>query len=214
MENQIDNSHFKPINEGLGFHHSQKFSKNKQKEITRSFTSDPTTLDLDRIPVALSPFYASNDSTREMGLNDYKTFDDFEEEESFSIASSSKRLAAWFIDTAAVVVIFMSIVLIISLANSFSLSQLGNIFLAAPMRWIFLFCLLNMFYFTLLEKSTQSTLGKSLMGLFVRTSDESRLSLDHTLVRSLVGLGNIVTLGFLALFGFQDKISETQVLER
>lgn len=216
MDQQIDQSHFKPINSGLGFHHAKKLNKDKSfkdtSEIIRTFKEDPAK-ESERIPTTLSPFYTNSTTTQDIGLDDYQAFEDFDEEVAV-LASPGKRLAAWLIDTA--ILAFSSIIVLglIMIANGFELTDLTSSLLETPMRWIFLFALIHTFYFMIFEKSEFSTPGKRLMGLFVKTTNDSRLSLDHTLVRAVVGLGNIVTIGFLAIFNFQDKISETQVLEK
>lgn len=218
MDQQIDQSHFKPINAGLGFHHAKKLDKNKENnaqsrtEILRSFDEDPA-LENEHFPSTLSPFYTNSSKAQDIGIDDYETFSNFDEEIA-TLASPGKRLSAWLIDSSILVLSSFLVLGLIMMANGFNFQELMDSVLDAPMRWTFLFALIHIFYFMTFEKSELSTPGKRFMGLFIKTTNDSRLSLDHTLVRAVVGLGNIMTLGLLAIFNFQDKISETQVLEK
>lgn len=214
MDQQIENLDFKPLHDGLGFHHSRKFQNKKEDkpDTIRSFSSDPT-LDTQDIPLGLSPFYTNNDNTKDLGYSDYKKFEDFDEE-ILVLAAPNKRLIAWCIDTGIVMGLMVAVLSLISVGNKLSFSEVVSIIKETPMRWTFFFVLVNLFYFTVLEKSSDSTVGKYLMKIKVKSVNDEKLTLDHTLARAVVGIGNILTMGFLAVFSFQDKISETQVIEK
>ena len=69
-----------------------------------------------------------------------------------------------------------------------------------------------LFYFTLLDSS--GTVGKRLMGLqLINLSNSKTMSLKQSFFRALASLLCLMFLGFPFLINFQDKISNTKLIE-
>ena len=64
-------------------------------------------------------------------------------------------------------------------------------------------------YFSIFEKTSQSTLGKNLLGITVVDLDNKSQSFTLLMFRSFVSLMNFVSLGLFSYFDLQNKVSNS-----
>ena len=69
-------------------------------------------------------------------------------------------------------------------------------------------------YFSVFEKTKQSTLGKGLFKLSVVLENDSSPTFLRLFLRTLLGLFNLFTLGLFMSFDWQDKLAGTKVIQR
>ncbi|MBL7665479.1 MAG: RDD family protein [Bacteriovoracaceae bacterium] len=222
---------FKPLTSGLGFHHQKTEVKAAPKKI-----HIPTTVELkirenslaqslekaSQIMLGkeegvdrgdLSPFYSKSQNyapTKEMSSEVVLVSATNEN------AETMERLSAWFVDMAIILVMFgISVLAIVGIAASSSteftkIVTHENIWLVlSPISFFYYF-----FYFTFLDKSEKSTIGKNLMKLKTVAADtESKIDIYQTSSRTFVVLFNILTFGIGGLLDLQNKLTQTRVIQ-
>lgn len=68
------------------------------------------------------------------------------------------------------------------------------------------------FYFTFMDTTKSSSIGKALVNINVRNLEGERASVLRTFLRSILSILNTLLLGLPSLFGALDKITGTKVL--
>ncbi len=225
---EIDFS-FKPITKGLGFHQ-------KKKEISKSV---PTTNELksraaalaetlDRAQKrfngeadsmdrgALAPFYEKIEITKEVKEEFSLKAESFEDSLiSMPVdASLYVRAAAWLLDILLVAFLFLATVAIIFVSTFSNFQNLLGFLFSDGLYLYFmpLLFLYYIFYFSFLEKTQFSTIGKSIFNLKV-VSESQNLSLYQTFSRSIITLFNLFTLGLGSIIDFQGRMTNTKVIK-
>jgi uncharacterized RDD family membrane protein YckC len=229
IDDLLDNFEFKPITEGLGFHHSLK---EKAKVVTElNLRSDSLKKDIqtrvnilskDEIISAssdvnmgeLAPFYNENNSAQT--TPPVLALEEKSEEEFVSIAHMGMRLFAWIIDILVLItsmlVTFASIVFFAELP----MESLSALMISDQISTSFLFIgsLFYIFYFTFLDKTSYSSLGKNILGLKIISQKKSnRVSLAQSFFRVLLSILSLPLLGLPLLLRVQDRLTETQVID-
>lgn len=206
---------FKPITSGLGFHH-QKTTEFRPTMIERTVTVNP--LSQTHPPLKKEMNVYQNDLSLFYGQNPVETPEivseiKLEEEKYYRLATRPQRVFAYFTDLLLVGSIIGIVLTIMARTISMDLLDVWGQYpneitpLVAT-----LFCGFYLIYFSIYEKTNQSTLGKSLFGLRVVTKDNSSLTLASLLLRSTISLLNFVSLGLFSYFDLQSKISASKVI--
>ncbi len=230
LDNILNDLDFKPITEGLGFHHSLK----EQKQVKTDLKSQSENLkrDLDaRVkqmqsqsiqsekPVQmgeLAAFYETEKQGISKDLNDLISV----EAETSEVADVTEtlymaRMIAWFIDITIIssVMLLMATAIYISSGISISLSEIANSREELALSAGVLFSLFYVFYFTVLDMTKFSTLGKRTMGLTVISSSK-RVNLLQSTIRSILTLAGIPFFGMLSILRLVDTASKTRIIKR
>jgi uncharacterized RDD family membrane protein YckC len=207
---------FKPITSGLGFHH-QKATEIKPVMTERivavsplSQPHSPLKKDMNVYQNDLSLFYGQNNSqVAELNIPELK----IPEQKYFRLATKPQRVFAYLTDLFFIGSILGIVLTVMARTISMDLldvwSQYPNEITPLVLT---LFCGFYLIYFSIFEKTNQSTLGKNLFGLRVVTKNDSLLSLASLLLRSIISLLNFVSLGLFSYFDLQSKITDSKVI--
>ena len=217
-----DDNLFKPITEGLGFHHSLKNKNDIKTNLTqksldlredlaaraRELSSRSSQVASQPIQMGeLAPFYGKiEENPLVLKIEDSKT--------ALKSAPMTSRFFAWIFDLAVIFTI-LSVVFIGTLISSGiplnyvreNLFELEFIFSASVM-----FLCFYMFYFSFFDKTKYSSLGKHLIGLHVVDEDNKTISFIASMIRSLITVASILTLGLASILKIQDKLTNTDVM--
>jgi uncharacterized RDD family membrane protein YckC len=221
----LDDFDFKPITKGLGFH-SDKFEdanndlkikrlstpvKKKNHALSKFIESEEQSVDMGD----LSAFY-QNDKTQFETVTDISKSleDEFSnhEEELLISAPAFERVYAWMIDSLVVFLTYTIALMIPFLLLDIlglKITFTRELFIATSPLLISLY----VFYFSFLDKTQYSTLGKSTFSLVVVANDK-KLSLYKSFGRTVISLLSIPSLGLTSLLGLQDKLSNTHVIRK
>jgi uncharacterized RDD family membrane protein YckC len=226
IDNLLENSDlFKPITDGLGFHHSIKEEKEIKQDLAtkkvqlknnlenrakalnmRSTQVEAKTLNMGE----LAPFYneTSVDTAVKLNLN--------KKENLIVETSVEKRFLAWAIDLCVIssllTICVIGIVFIADVPLSFlrvNLLETDILVISGLLSTMF-----YMFYFTFLEKTDFSTLGKRVLNLKVVRGNGEPISMLQSFTRSLLTLISLLTLGFGSVLKIQDKLTDSIVQEK
>lgn len=206
---------FKPITSGLGFNHSKPTDiKPITVEKTVAVSPYQNTMapkkEINVYQSDLSLFYgqASAPVSQEMQI-ERKEID----EKVFSVAPKALRIYAYITDLL-LVSSFLAIMLTV-MARTISMDLL-DVWSSYPNEItplvITLFCGFYILYFSVFEKTSQSTLGKNIFSLRVVTNDNKLLTLSSLILRSVVGILNFASLGLFSYFDLQNKITSSKVI--
>ena len=232
IDNLIDNFDFKPITEGLGFHHSLKDEKEirvdlqKQSKLlksefeTRTESLQSKSVNLAVAPTAnmgdLSPFYETPKTIQTKTILT-EIFEDEVEDEVVAVeASLNSRFYAWAIDFLVLVSVltltFASIIFFAELPL-----EVLNIFMVSseiPESFLAIFLLFFLFYFTFLDKTEYSTLGKRVVGIKVVGTNNENIKLTKSFLRVLISMTSVLLLGLPLILRMQDRLTETSVINK
>ncbi len=128
-------------------------------------------------------------------------------------ASPAMRGFAYLVDTIIVSCLWMITLLFFSFIARFDLRSLVQGQIDAQVLGMagVLFLCFYFFYFTFMDSTQGSSIGKSLVNINVRTLDGKRAGVIRTFSRSLFTLLGFPLAGVPWLIGAQDKVSGTQV---
>ncbi len=214
---------FKPLTDGLGFHHEpqQKNEKSlntlqsRQKSLEQSLNAragkikrESKTQPAQRTMGDLAPFY-NEKKTEPVELNMGHSAETPEQLE----ASSVSRLAAFFLDEAIILSSLAFILMTAALNSGLSLGAIGErlslSFTAANL--LPLLGLFYLFYFSFFDKTKFSTPGKRMMGIRVESLEEGPMTMGQSFSRALV---LAMSLGSFGLIDLHSKLSNTKVIKR
>lgn len=230
FDDSMDDFDFKPITKGLGFHHSLQ-EKSKIKTDLK-MQSESLKADLDERAKKLlgearplknnqnvthmgelSPFYAEPSNVDEIPrLRDiaekkinFRYFD----------APMGIRFKAWMIDISIVFTMF-----VLTICSLFVFAEMPFDILAKVMitndlgpSMLAVFSLFYVLYFSTLDKTPHSTVGKSLCNIRV-IGQHGELTLIQTTLKSLLGLVSVLSMGILTILSLTDQISKTRVIQK
>ena len=205
---------FKPITSGLGFH------QNKTTEIKPTF-QESQSLHMNSMPMPapmarkenqiyqneLSAFYGRETKTAEPVVA-------FKKEKIFRLATKSQRVLAYVLDLG---LILSSVALVLTIMSRLIEKDLIEVWATYPNEItplvLILFTGFYMMYFSIFEKTIQSTLGKNLLGITVVDLDNKNQSFIMLVFRTFVSLMNFVSLGLFSYFDLQNKVSNSKVVK-
>jgi uncharacterized RDD family membrane protein YckC len=199
-EIDLDQITFKPITQGLGFH-----PEKKEIPIIRSKMSTPR---------PTQPFSTTFVSAPNVSAPKAKVAIPKIEVKVLEVAPSSFRLMAFVVDILIVLTGTAITLFILGLGSGLSIEILVSIL--APKEIILftigVFSIYFLFYFTILDLS--STVGKSFMGLEMKTLDGKRAGIQNSFFRSFITLLSIPLLGTPAIAEVQEKLSGTKIYKK
>lgn len=227
IDNLLENDQiFKPLTDGLGFHHSIKEKKDikidlKKKQIQLKDDLEKRSRVLNQKEFnkekkqsmsmgELAPFYAQdNEKDNDLDLN-------INPQDSVKPASLTSRTIAWGLDFLLVLTgattIFISIILANDIPLSFIRSNLYNLDLLITVGTIFI--LFYSFYFSFFDKTLFSTPGKKIMGIKVVSVRGSQLTLGQSFNRVMITLCSLFSFGLGHILKLQDKLTDTMVIHK
>lgn len=196
----LDKLTFKPITQGLGFH-----PEKKEIPIIRSKMSTPRpSINLQK-PLVTAPLVTS---IPKAVLQKPKIEEKILEEVQLSL-----RLMAFMVDMLIILVASGLTFLIMALASGLPFEILVSIFSVQELTFFTtgVFSIYFLFYFSILDLS--STVGKSFMGLEMKTIDGKKPVIQNTFLRSILTLAFLPLLGTPAIGEIQEKLSGTKVFK-
>lgn len=203
MEFDIDSFEFKPVTKGLGFH-QEKIKENNTRKFKRTKTiAQKERIKYEERSVTINRPIIENEKT-------------IIKEESITLKKDKVKSARMGLQFTSFVFDFV-LICAIQLGLNFAflkLVQLNSFSKFLEFTWkeqSLFFSFLFLFYFTVLELA--STPGKKIFDLKLQTTVGKKLSIDQTLIRSVVTLLSFITVGMPLLFDFQGKLSDTKVIE-
>ncbi len=227
IDNLLDNDQiFKPLTDGLGFHHSIKEKKEiksdlstksvalkeqleiRAKELNLRSTQTPKSENVSM--GELAPFYNNEEKAQETSIDIHTHLQTIEE------ASMTSRFGAWFVDlvliTTIITVALVSIIFTSQIPlsylreNSFDLDLLASLFSIS--------LLFYSFYFSFFDKTTFSSPGKRMLRLRVVSIKGNPITFVQAFSRVLITLISGITLGLGSIIKVQDKLTDTVVVKK
>jgi len=209
---------FKPITSGLGFHHT------KTTEIKPVFhETPPVQLKINNIQSRSTTINQKNNESKiyqnelsafygreaaQPNLNEVKT------ELVFRKATKDQRVIAYFLDLGFVA---SSVMIVLTLMSRMIEMDLMEVWSQYPNEItplvLILFTGFYLMYFSIFEKTTQSTLGKNVLGITVVDQNNKLQTFSLLLLRSFISLLNFVSLGLFSFFDLQDKVTNSKVVK-
>lgn len=228
-EFNFDDFDFKPLNEGLGFHHEERKNgilpqsnkRNQHISVSRDTSSATRQSNLGvsnegitrnglESMNSLSAFYSESQTIEEAPK---LKASDFIETKKIRVASSFTQLSAWIIDVLAVLMISAGLLAIFVAISGLSFSQFYEIIGPNDLA-IFggvSFSIFYLSYFSILD--LQTTPGKSLLNIRLVREDQKPILLKDSFLRSFITLVSFTTLGLPCLIDFQGKLTDTKIAE-
>ncbi|WP_372652008.1 RDD family protein [Halobacteriovorax sp.] len=229
-EFNLDDFDFKPLNEGLGFHHEERKNgilpqankRNQHISVSRetSATTRTTNLGVSNEGItrnglesmnSLSAFYSESQNIEEAPKLEVSDFEPKAKE--IVTASSAKQFSAWILDILIVACITASLMALFVAVSGLSFIQFYEVIGQNDLA-IFVsvsFSIFYLSYFSILD--LQATPGKSLLKLRLIREDGKPVLLKDSFLRSFITLLSFVTLGLPCLIDFQGKLTDTKVKE-
>lgn len=204
---------FKPITSGLGFHH-QKTTETKPVVLERkaapaqfqNFEEKKETV----YQNDLSIFYG-NQNNQEMNVETPKKV---KEEKIVRLASRPERVAAYLSDLLFIVSVLGIVLTVMARTISMDIVEVWSSYPAEITPLVLtLFCGFYIMYFSIFEKTGQSTIGKYIFKLKVTTLDNKSPALTALILRTVVSLLNFASLGLFSYFDLQDKVTASKVVK-
>jgi hypothetical protein len=206
---------FKPITSGLGFNHS-KPTDIKPTVVEKTITVNPfqnTTAPKKEMNVYqndLSLFYGQTSAPI---LQETQIDKKESTEKVYAIAPKALRIYAYVTDLLLVAASLGLILTVMARTISMDLIEVWTSYPNEITPLVMtLFCGFYILYFSVFEKTSQSTLGKNIFGLRVVSTDNKILPLSALILRSVVGILNFVSLGLFSYFDLQNKITSSKVV--
>lgn len=230
IDDLLNDFDFKPITQGLGFHHSLK----DKKEVSVSLKTKAASLgdDLETRATSLKKNYTHDEKKQNINMGDLSPFYNNEpkqlhQEIELSIpltqdeeqvienesATYLSRTIAWGIDMIMLTAIMLITVTGILISTDVPL-EIINVFMISDdllMSFTALSAMFYIFYFSFLDKTNYSTPGKRMMSIKV-DSNFGRLSLFQTFSRTIISILCVFTLGLISLTKLQDTMTNTKVV--
>lgn len=206
---------FKPITSGLGFHH-QKTTEAKSFITERKVAAAPTpTLSTPKKEMNiyqndLSLFYGQELPAEEtMALPETKITN----EKVFVKGTAVERSSAYILDLLLITSILGMVMTVMARTISMDLMEVWTEYPNEITPLVLtLFCGFYLMYFSIFEKTENSTLGKNLFGLRVTGTDHKSLSLVTLVMRTTISLLNFASLGLFSYFDLQNKATSSKVV--
>lgn len=204
---------FKPITSGLGFHH-QKTTEVKPVTVERKaaptqFQSFEEKKETAVYQNDLSIFYGPQ-GTQELKADTPKKV---KEEKIIRMASRPERISAYLFDLFFIVSLLGIVLTVMARTISMDIVDVWSSYPAEITPLVLtLFCGFYIMYFSIFEKTGQSTVGKFIFKLRVTTLDNKTPSLTTLILRTVVSLLNFASLGLFSYFDLQDKVTASKVV--
>jgi uncharacterized RDD family membrane protein YckC len=223
---------FKPLTDGLGFHHEKKENLNnlkaRQKDLEQGLNSRADQLKRERNnEIQTSGLGRSNKaSSGQRTMGDLAPFYSEKKRDSVELdvtsapqtsdgilASSFIRLAAFLLDGTIILSSLGFILITAALNSELSLAAIGErlTFGFAVANLMPLLGLFYLFYFSFFDKTKFSTPGKRLLGVRVKSLEGAPMTMGQSFSRALV---LAISSGLFGLIDLHSKLSNTKVIKR
>jgi uncharacterized RDD family membrane protein YckC len=208
---------FKPITSGLGFHHQ------KTTDVKPAFSevslpkanSVAVPIQKEARPVVPNSQVYQNDLSLFYGHELKKEIPSEEKniEKNYRLASASQRVIAYVLDLSAVLSFLAIVLMVMARLIHMDLIEAWSTYPheMTPLV-VTLFVGFYLIYFSIFEKTQQSTIGKSMIGITVLSVENKPQSFLLLVVRSFLTLANFISLGLFSYFDLQNKVSKTKVV--
>lgn len=214
-----DSFEFKPITSGLGFH-------NQSKTIEVNRTPDPVKPVMPKpAPRLNQPMAARGHIEMDPYSSDLSLFygketlipvqfpETAKEEVYLKPASSSERVLSYMIDLTFVLALNSLIMVFVAFTVNMDLIDMFTQYTDELLPIVLtLFSGTYLIYFSVFEKTSSSTLGKSFLNLRVVGTNQKNASWGTLLLRSFMGLANFISLGLFSYFDLANKVTGTKVV--
>jgi hypothetical protein len=217
---------FKPITEGLGFHEKKDFQTEKKSDLAkqslelkrdletaeRKLNSHASELDLGE----LAPFYGQ--PVARPSIPAKQEIENIEAPvamiEAKDNASVFIRFFAWTLDFVVVGLTFLATLSLIVVGSgvTFEFMMKPQVLEMFLLNTLPIYLMIYLFYFSFLDKTTLSTVGKNLLNLRVVTYEDTKIRYTTSLLRSFIQLLGLLTLGFSNLLDIPGKMTRTKVV--
>lgn len=207
---------FKPITSGLGFHNTQT------SEIKPTFNQSPSpSLHQVAMPTP-APMARKNNQIYQNELSTFYGRDTATNipvevprvEKVIRQATKSQRVLAYILDLG---LVLSSVAVVLTIMSRLIEKDLMEVWTTYPNEItplvVVLFTGFYVMYFSIFEKTAQSTLGKNLLSITVVDLDNKSQSFTMLMFRSFVTLMNFVSLGLFSYFDLQNKVANTKVIK-
>ncbi|MFP5385456.1 MAG: RDD family protein [Bacteriovoracia bacterium] len=205
---------FKPITSGLGFHHQK--ATDLKPVVTERTVAVPSInnyaapkKEMNVYQNDLSMFY--NQAAQPSAVTEPEV--KIPEEKTYRLATKPQRVFAYLMDLFFVLSLLGIVLTVMARTIHMDLMEVWTEYPneITPLV-ITLFCGFYLIYFSIFEKTVQSTLGKNLFGLRVLGLDNIPLGLVPLLLRSVISLLNFISLGLFSYFDLQNKVTSAKVI--
>jgi hypothetical protein len=229
IDNILNDFDFKPITDGLGFHHSLQEKKNietnmksQQAGLKKDMTQRVKTLQNEARHIEkplhmgeLSAFYESETPSHITELTVEDSRDESANTQASIMAPIHYRFVAWLIDVVILFTVMFFTVAVIVLSTELPLETFNIFMLSDELFLSFgsIFGMFYLFYFTLLDMTKFSTIGKRIMSIRLE-SNSSRINLVQSFTKAVVSLVAIPTMGLPALLRIDNMLTSTYVSNR
>ena len=241
LEEELD-FRFTALTQGLGFHQDDKNKViNVESPKTAKPSIKSTTLynqnvslkkELDQFDRGdLSPLYnsAGTNKTETHPLFSHTKFDtlktnlketvienNLKEEEPKTLAKIQDQLLAWFIDLVVITsMLALAICITFATLGIYDLETVSKVFtLAEAATYIApFFVFFYLFYFTILDREGNSTLGKKILRIRIVSKFDEHLGLTQSFLRAAITLLSSLALGLPLVMDFQGKLTDSMVIK-
>lgn len=227
IDNLLDNDQFfKPLTDGLGFHHSIK----EKKEIKANLSTKSIALkeQLETRAQELKLRSTSIEKTNQVNMGELAPFYNNEVEsqsspielhthlETLVEATMFTRFGAWIVDlvliTSIITVALVSIIFTSQIPLSYLRENILDVDLVVSFFSISI--LFYSFYFSFFDKTTFSSPGKRMLGLKVVSIKGSPITFVQAFSRVIITMISAITLGLGCVIKVQDKLTDTVVVKK
>ncbi|MFN9114191.1 MAG: RDD family protein [Bacteroidota bacterium] len=226
VEDVFEDFDFKPLSEGLGFHHGNKRAevvKEAHKVVVEkaAATKLPTLVKVSQHPfeqhlatrvVATEPKeFVQSDLSLFYAKNDQQLVEEVAMEERVQLASIAIRLSAFAIDLVVVFSMTFLTLYLVEFVTGFEFLKF-SFFTDSLLitTFVTLFSCYFILYFTLLEKFQGKSVGKELLGLSVSALRGHQMT--SYFFRSFCTLAGFLSLGLTNFVDLPGKITHTRVV--
>jgi uncharacterized RDD family membrane protein YckC len=210
----MDDFDFKPITSGLGFHQTKTTEikpvfaeKNSTTAAVNLATIAPVKKDMHVYQNDLSLFYNQHETQKPAAP-------EIKEEKIVRLASTSQRLAAFVLDLMLILSLLTLVMTVMARMVNMDLLEMWATYpLEISPLALTLFSGFYMLYFSIFEKTAQSTLGKGLLKIRVVGPENTAPAFLPLVMRTFVTLVSFTSLGLFAYFDLQNKITDTKIVQ-
>jgi len=236
-ELDFESMDFKPVTDGLGFHHEEKKSTiikpstalkqsneiatQRARHQVSGVNSDLGISNPDNQREAsahkseLSAFYGQTSTVAPQAKSTQVAQPRKQAKKVVEVELAGKglQLGAWLIDLILVSLFVIVTTVLLAAVSGIDFRVLAKLVTIQDLAFFTgsLFVLFYMLYFTVLDLAT--TPGKSLFGITLIKADNEDVRVSQTFTRALVTLISFLAIGLPCLIDFQGKLSDTKVVK-
>jgi uncharacterized RDD family membrane protein YckC len=228
----LESMDFKPMTEGLGFHHEEKKTKIVKPSVafknTTEISSPKTRHSVNGVTSNLGISNANNQREISAHKSELAAFYGEETKVNQKVQKETKieartlvkeeagklqQFGAWVVDLLLISSIVAMTAALLAAVSGIDIRTLARLVTTNDLIFFTasLFCLFYMLYFTVLDLA--STPGKSIFKLQLVKTNNKEVRVTQTFFRSIITLLSFLTIGLPSLIDFQGKLSDTKVVK-